>query len=181
MKTIRSLMLVGLVLLATTARAEYLEIEASEIATIEPTDKSEAPRILVKWDLPKDLDKKIIDGAVVTMTVAVDGDSPLSLDVMPMTTSWSASTAAWSSGWSKEGGDFADSLPSPALVTDKNGGKISADVYPVLIEQIAGNLSNFGFIIVPDKDSDTKSKAVTANNPAKLADAKLIIAYRNRR
>ena len=115
------------------------------------------------------------------MTVSVDGDAPLSIDVMPMTKAWNASTADWSSRWDRQGGDFSDSVPSPAIVTENNGRRISAKVYEVVMDLISARRANFGFILVPDNDSRTKTRSISANDVAKLADAKLIIAYRNRR
>ena len=181
MKTIRALAVVAIMLLSGSVQAKFIEIAASEIVTVEPSDKSESPRILVKWDLPADLDKKLIDGAVITMTVSVDGDDPLSIDVMPLTKAWNASTADWSSRWDRQGGDFSDSIPSPAIVTENNGRRISANVYEVVMDLISARRANFGFILVPDKSSTTKTRAISANDALKLADAKLIIAYRNRR
>jgi len=173
---------VALVLFSAPAVwAEFLEIEASQIATIEPADKSAGPRIMVQWDLPKDLSGKIIDGAVVTMTVPHDGDEPFEVDVYPMNKSWDAATAKWAEGWEKAGGDFDEELPSPGIVTEQNGGKISADVYVTVKSQIEGSVANFGFILISQADSQSKMKTVSANDAAGLADAKLIIAYRNRR
>jgi len=172
-----ALLLVG----APTVRAEFLEIEATQIATIQPADKSAEPRILVEWILPKELEGKIVDGAAVSMTVPHQGDEPFEVDVHPMTKSWDATTAKWSDGWEKAGGDFNEELPSPGIVSERNGGKFSADVYLTVKGQIEGSVANFGFILIGQADSDSKLKAVSANDATRLADAKLIIAYRVRR
>ena len=168
-------------LIAPAAWAEFMEIEASKIVTIEPADKSESPRILVKWDLPYELEGKIIDAAVVAITVPHEGDEPFEVDVHPMIKSWDAETARWDDGWEKEGGDFNEELPAPGLVSERNGGKISADVSLTVKGQIGGTASNFGFILVGQPNSQSKLKAISANDATRLADAKLIIAYRVRR
>lgn len=166
---------------AATAAAEYLEIEASEIATIAPAVDGASASILVKWTLPSDLSGKIIDGAAVTMTLARDTDCVLDVTVYPVSKSWSAATVQWSTAWNRSGGDYSDSLPSPAVASASSGGKISANVYDAIQAQIAGLASNFGFIVVPDRNSGCRITAMTPNDNARLADAKLVIAYRTAR
>ena len=163
------------------ARAEFLKIEAAQIATIEPADKSVAPRILVQWELPKDLSTKIIDGAVVTLTVPCEGGDAFEVDVHPLTKSWDAASVKWEDGWAQAGGDFQEESAAPALVSDRTGGRISADVYMTGKSQVEGTARNFGFILVSQSGVEAKIAAVSANEPSRLADAKLIIAYRNRR
>jgi hypothetical protein len=181
MRTTAILLMALICSLATVAQAEFMEIEAKQIATIEPTDKSASPRIMVEWELPADLDKKIVDAAVITMTLPATKDEPLTVDVYPLTSSWDAKSSEWTSGWEKAGGDFDEDLPSTTIVTEKNDGKISADVYLSVRDQIAGKRSNFGFILVPVESEDAQLSSIQANDVTKLADAKLIIAYRNQR
>jgi len=181
MRTITILLVAMVCMLVAVAQAEFLEIQAKQIATIEPADKSAGPRIVVKWDLPADLEKKIVDAAVITMTVATTEKSALTLDVHPITASWAASSVDWATGWEKAGGDYDEDLPSTAIVTERNEGKISADVYLSVRDQIAGKRDNFGFILVPEVNDQAKISAIQANDATRLADAKLIIAYRNQR
>jgi len=49
------------------------------------------------------------------------------------------------------------------------------------MDQVAGRKSNFGFIVVPDPDSDCKIATMSANDGSRLSDAKLVIAYRKAR
>jgi ABC-type Zn uptake system ZnuABC Zn-binding protein ZnuA len=181
MRTTTMLLLATICFMATAVQAEFLEIEARQIATIEPTDKSASPRIVVEWDLPADLDKKIVDAAVITMTLPATKDEPLTIDVYPMTTSWDAKSAHWASGWEKAGGDYDKDLPSTTIVTEKSDGEITVDVYLSVLDQVAGDRDNFGFILVPVDNENARLSAITANDATKLADAKLIIAYRNQR
>jgi hypothetical protein len=166
---------------ASAIRAEFLELEASQIVTIQPADKASSPRVLVQWSLPKDLSGKIIDAAVVTLTVPYEGAAPFEVHVHRVTRAWDAEAVEWSEGWSRGGGDFDDGLPSPAIITDRNGGKISADVYFAILDQISGKSDHFGFIVIPEEDTEARISSITPNAEAKLADAKLIIAYRERR
>ena len=163
------------------ARAEYLRYAAAEIVSIAPADNSESPRLLVRWDLPADLDLRHVDAAVVTMTVARTGEGPLGVQLHPVTRSWRAQEVSWAEGWEEDGGDFEAEVSSPAMVTERNGGRISIDVYLLIREMLAGTRSNFGFILVPDQGDASRLTPVAANQPARLADAKLIIAYRKPR
>lgn len=178
MKRITGFALVVWTLLYASAWAEFMEIQAAEIASIKQSELSTESRVLVKWDLPTELSNKIIDGAVIEMKVGVEGEAPVSISVMPLNTRWSATTANWTSGWRKPGGDFSDTLAAPSSVDDRNGGKIVADVFDIVLKQIAGARQNFGFIIVTEAGSETKLKSITANDVTKRASAKLIIAYR---
>lgn len=135
------------------AAAEYLEIEASEIATISETRQTDGPRLLVKWTLPDSLASKVIDGAGIAMTVTQDTSCSVELTVCPISRSWTASTVGWEAGWSRAGGDFIDSLASPAVANRLTGGKISANVCDAVLDQIKGRRSNFGFILVPEPHS----------------------------
>lgn len=171
----------ALLMLVANAFAEYLEIEASEIATIAGTGREASPRILVKWTLPEELSDVILDGAALTMTLARDTTCQLDVTVYPLTHSWTANTVQWSGGWTRDGGDYNDSLPSPALASEQNGGKISALVTDFVVNQVAGRATNFGFIVVPDPESECRIAEMTANDAGRLSNAKLVIAYRQGR
>lgn len=169
--------------LAMTGRAaaEYMEIQASEIATIAESGRAAKPRIIVKWTLPEELGDLIIDGAAISMPVQRDTNCLLDVEVFPLSRSWSAFTTTWESGWTRAGGDYNDSLPSAAIATQQNEGNIRANVYDSIVDQVAGRKSNFGFIVIPDAESECRVATMTANDSAKRSTAKLIIAYRIRR
>jgi len=176
---ILTLLVIGLA--ASAVQAEYLEITASEIASIEPADKSASPRVLVKWTLPPNLKDKIVDAAVIDMEVPISTGMNVVVDVAPVKTAWSASSVSWSSGWSKAGGDYDMDVSSPAILTARNDYQVVADVYELILAQIAGERTDNGFIVVPEASEDGKLATVSANNVTSLSKAKLIIAYRNRR
>lgn len=180
MKTYRLIGLLALSLAGSQVRAEYMEIAASQIVTIS-AQKNANPSLLVQWDLPQGLDKLIIDAAVITMTVPVDGDAPLEVDAHPMLKSWDATEVESAEEWGKGEKVYDDEAASPAIITEENAGKISLDVYLQVLDQIAGKAENFGFILVPESDGTSKIQAIEANAPARLGDAKLIIAYRTQR
>lgn len=163
------------------AAAEYREIQATEIVTIATADRDAAPRILVKWVLPEELATKIIDGAAISMTLTRSSDVVLGVDVYPLSRNWTAVTSSWQTGWSRAGGDFSDSLPSHAIATERNGGHVKLNVYDIVQDQIAGRRPNFGFIVIPSTGEQVRLSRVEANDAAKLSDAKLVIAYRDRR
>lgn len=165
----------------TPAAAEYLEIEASEIATINETRQVEGPRLLVKWILPDSLASKLIDGAAIAMTVTQDTSCSVEVAVCPISRAWSASTVGWEAGWARAGGDFIDSLASPAVANRLTGGKISANVCDAVLDQIKGRRSNFGFILVPERHSGCAISEVATNDVLRRTDARLIIAFRNAR
>lgn len=181
MKILGLVTLALVLFVARTSRAEFREIKASQIVTIAPEDKSAEPRILAQWDLPGDLDSMIIDGAFITMTVPYRGDEPLALTVMPLTRSWSGETASWTDGWSRVGGDFDTSQPAMGMVTERDEGKMQVDVYPALKQQLEGTAPNFGFALVSRGETASRLSTFEANDATRLADAKLIIAYRVRR
>lgn len=181
MKNVTILVMALVLACGSAVQAEFLELEATSIVTIEPADKSAGPRLLVRWELPKDLGEKIIDGAVVELSVPHEATAPFRVDVHPVTTDWDVETVAWSDGWTNAGGDFADSIVAPALVTERNEGKITGDVYQTVLDQIAGKVSNFGFIVVPEVTTEAQLTSATANDAKLKAAARLIIAYRKQR
>ena len=168
-------------LLSVTAQAARIELAASEIATIELSNSSLSPRVLVKWSLPEILSDKAIEAASVRLTLATEGETPLVVDLMPITTSWAATNVSWNSNWSAAGGDFEEAWQETAVVSGRNGGTVSFNVRHLVCEQIAGNRSNFGFIVVPDVTAQAELTSFQSNAAAKLADAKLIIVYRQTR
>lgn len=169
-----------LLAMSSLASAEFLTLEATKIVTIEPADKSESPRILVQWTLPKDLDEKIIDAVAIEMHIPVSAGDRVAVDVAAVEKEWASGTASWASGWEKDGGDFSLDESGVAIVTEKNQGTIRVDVREAVLSQIAGSKSNYGFVIVP-KGADNRLKSIAADDETQLGKCKLIIAYRNRR
>lgn len=175
------LAITAVLVIVGTATAEYLEVPASEIASIKDGSRTGTTRILVKWSLPDSLPSLVIDGAAVTMTLARDSNCSMEVSVYPVTRAWSSTTVGWDAGWSRAGGDFNDSLPAAAVVNRLTGGKISANVYDIVLDHLAGRRANFGFIVVPDSHSSCPMAEIAANDAGRLADAKLVIAYRHAR
>lgn len=161
--------------------AARIEVSASEIATIQPEDSTLSPRVLVKWSLPEGLSEKDIDAAFVRLTLVASGDEPLVVGMMPMKQEWTAAQAEWSSGWEKEGGGYDEVWTQTAVVTDRNGGAVTMDVRHLIRETIAGNRTDFGFIIVPDSTALGRLANFDANATAKLSGAKLTVVYRDKR
>lgn len=181
MKTLTVLTIAALCLAGSHAQAEFMEIQASQIVTIESTEKEGKPSILVQWALPDDLDELIIDGAVITMTLPVDSASPMDVEVHRVEKAWNAVEVESLEAWAQGDKVYDADVTSPAIVTAENEGVISADVYLQIRDQVFGDVSNFGFIVVPAVDAVTAVEAIEANASDKLMDAKLIIAYRTRR
>jgi hypothetical protein len=180
MKTYGLIGLLALSLAGSQLRAEYMEIAASQIVTA-TVGETASPSVLVRWELPQELDKLIIDAAVIAMTVPVDGAEPLEVDAHPILKSWDAKEAESAEEWSTGEKVYDDEVASPAIITEENAGKISLDVYLQVLDQIAGKAENFGFILVPESGATSKIQPIEANAPIPLADAKLIIAYRTQR
>lgn len=180
MRALTILMAALCALTESVALGAFMEIEATQIASIQPADSSQGPRILVQWTLP-DMSGKIFDGAAISIALGTENGEALEFEVFPLTTSWDAQTCSWSSGWSKAGADFNEHRLSPTIITNKESGTILADVYRDIKEQLAGQATNYGFILVP-RGNDVKSGvSIEANAPSALANAKLMIAYRNQR
>jgi hypothetical protein len=172
--------MVALSLFGTLARAEYMEVAASQIVTV-TAGKDANSNILVQWELPKSLDELIVDAAVMVMTVQADGDEPLQLDAHPVLKAWEATALASWDDWAKGDQVYSEDVASPAIVTRENEGKVSIDLYLQVLDQIAGKAANFGFVLVPESGTATTVKPIEANAHGNLADARLIIAYRTQR
>lgn len=175
--------LIALVTLAsaTWTEAARIEVAAAQVATIQPEDSSVSPRILVSWILPEELAGKEVEAAFAQFTLATIGEGELSVDMSPLEAPWTAQGASWTSGWSKDGGDFDDSWAETAVLTPENGGAVTMDVRQLVRDFIAGNRSNFGFILIPDSTAEKRLKSFDVNDSAKLRDAKLLIVYREAR
>ena len=163
------------------AMAGYLEFPAAEIVSIAPADRAESPRILVNWNLPANLDMRFVDAAVISIKLEKEGTKQLGVQLHPLTSAWSAQNASWTAGWTKAGGDFDQEVASPALLTNQNAGAVSIDVYLSIREILANQRSNYGFIIVPERAEGVALKPIAANEGARLANSKLILAYREKK
>jgi hypothetical protein len=168
-------------LLPIAAQGAFLEITASEMATIQPPDSSASPRLLVKWQLPSGLDTIIIDGAGILMEVSRAGSRPAGVSVYPLITNWTSNSVAWSGTWENAGGDFDETKFAPALLQASGTAELKTDVTPVIKSMLAGSTANNGFIVIVDAGGAKLSTVSTANTSSSLAKAKLVIAYRKRR
>lgn len=175
----KAMMLITFVLALSSvpARGEFMEIGASEIAAVETTG-GENPTILVRWDLPIALDSVIIDAATISMQVPLEGKDPLEVNLHPVLKSWSAATTFTAGDLAGSGGFYDDAEALPAVTTGGESGTITVDVYSQVLDQLAGESENFGFILIPQSDGDAKVKSLETGASSVVASAKLIIAYR---
>ena len=154
MKRILSLTIIGLMALAGLARAGEYSLSPSASAIISPgndNDLSTGQRVLVKFDLPNDIDDKQIGRAFISFThnfAVKDGSGSLEFKVYPLTASWNAQEVDWDS-WTNDGGDFDKRKGySFSLAPGPN-----TKFYIVVTEQSKcmadGELTNHGFILIP--------------------------------
>jgi hypothetical protein len=128
-----------------------VDINVSKACVINPRTDSLSSRILFKFDLPSMLSDKRIDYAEVVFQAKIDTLSRYSVMFagFPVTTDWNNATASWSNPWTKEGGDYNDSLYEIGLIKARGDGEVRFDITRLVRGWQQGSISNYGLMIKP--------------------------------
>ncbi|MGQ0721176.1 MAG: DNRLRE domain-containing protein [Candidatus Eiseniibacteriota bacterium] len=96
--------------------------------------------------------------AEATLTLDLSGTGQagvLRLRIHPVTTQWSAAAAGWTSGWSRAGGDFEETVFARAEVDLAQTGTVSIDVTSIMKEVLQSRMPAYGFIVTTDPATRT--------------------------
>jgi hypothetical protein len=129
--------------------ADY-STDITDFALIGNPDVSEAPRALLRFDLPQDLSGKTVRTAKLLLPVSFAlGDSELAnLSVWPLATGWTPDNVGWDNPWNQSGGDVADSSYVLYPVDDASSRVIEIDISGIASAWAQGWYANNGVMVM---------------------------------
>ncbi|MFH0777723.1 MAG: DNRLRE domain-containing protein [Candidatus Eisenbacteria bacterium] len=128
--------------------ARTLDVDASEVAVIRPSAKSDTLRLLVKFAMPEDLSKYPADFACVSFGADCTSEAgTISFQAFALTRDWNAETVSWTGAWDKAGGDWDKSLSSYSVDEIGTGKTLEFDVTDFVNRWLKEPSKNFGIIV----------------------------------
>jgi hypothetical protein len=124
------------------------------------------------------------DFSISRATLTLDLGSTVSegrmrLWIHPVTAPWTAGAAGWTSGWSKAGGDYEETVFAQAEVDLRHEGPLSIDVTQIVKEVLQYKLPSYGFIVTADPATERTGLSVAELGRLQgLASASLLVEYR---
>jgi len=101
------------------------------------------------------------------------------LSLCPVTTSWSAASVGWDTGWTRPGGDFDRGLSSRATVDlSRGGGRAIFDVTPIVKEWLEQGAEYHGFLLTAQPRDGEGLRGEDVTRLSGLANASLDVRYR---
>ena len=163
-------------------QAAQLNIPVSHTATIDSIS-SDAGRILLKFDLPEELDKAFIDYAEVFFKAEPNPSSThrVVISGFPLTRSWDKQTVSWSSPWTNDGGDYVDTIMVTCLDSKQESKLTSLDITGIVRLWIEEEISNFGLILMDSDREDGKLKLQESSKLPEDIKAQVRIFYTPRK
>jgi hypothetical protein len=139
---------------ATASADNRVDIYVSNAYLMSPGNDSLSSRVLLRFDLPSELDDKRIDYAEVVFKAEVDTLSRHSVTFAgyPVTRDWIGAGLSWSSPWTNEGGDYNDSLYETGLIKARGDGTVRFDITRLVTAWQQRSLTNYGLIIIPAEE-----------------------------
>jgi hypothetical protein len=165
--------------LSLAASSAYWESSTIEIGSISPNTPTEFGRLLFKFDLPEQMDGATIDYAVLLFTATPDtGSSYICLmGAFPVTKSWASATLFWTEGWTKSGGDYADTIYCTGVIRTSTDELSWMDITDIVQMWADTTLTNYGVMVMPLEDSDRFLKLHDTPGLPPTAKAKVRIYY----
>ena len=167
------MVLLAAMLGAAGLQAKELIISPTKVeAIVSPTDARDS-RVLVYFELPKELygKKVMIDNATLVVEAQVTDAEFGMVHIFPATRAWQAeASVAWNSPWEKAGGDFTQLIAGKCVTLKAANGEkeISSNVTFIVMDWISGRLANNGLILVPSQEDLVDSAAGFAFNRGSL-------------
>jgi hypothetical protein len=145
----------GLLMLAAVADARQMAGTVKDVTEL--LDGKGSARILFRLSPAEKLDGMIVSQTTVTFdAVGVPTKEPLRLRVYPVTTAWTAGAVSWTSGWTRQGGDYDPDIYVPVEVDLSSGSsKVELDLTPLVKETVEGGAVTDGFLLTADPDVAT--------------------------
>jgi hypothetical protein len=139
----------SILLLSTIGQAERLSRPATDAYTI--THESGVGRLLFHVSMTAPEENVIVRRALLRVPLnSIEFSEGMTLRVHPVTTAWSPGQVSWTTGWSREGGDFDDRLRARAEVSSESDGEAIFDITVIAKEMLEHRMSNYGFILTVD-------------------------------
>jgi len=142
--------LAALLVWAPAHCAGVVTVQLDEIAVLTPPAESdETARCLMSFELPQVLDDVTIDYARLMASAQItssDEDQlpPLVIEAYAVTSSWSAGSVAWSTGWDTPGGDFETHAGATFAAIPDSTVSVSLDLTHIVQAWVDGDASNSG-------------------------------------
>jgi hypothetical protein len=135
-------------LVSAEVGATSLEVEASQVAVIRPSEESDEVRLLVSFAMPQVLGGEEIDFACVSFEADCTGDEgAVSFQAFALTKDWDAETVTWTGSWDTPGGDWDKAFSAYWIGEAGDGKTVYLDVTDVANEWLAEPSGNFGIIV----------------------------------
>ena len=168
-----------LLVLNTTANAERLSRSATDTYTI--THESGVGRVLFHANLTAPEENVIVRRALLRVPLtAIEFSERMTLRVHPVTTAWSSGQVSWTTGWSREGGDFDDRLRARAEVSAQTEGEAIFDITVIAKEMLEHGMTNYGFILTVDPGEGLGLPAEDLEELESLAGATVQVEWRRK-
>lgn len=125
-----------------------LEVDATRVAVIKPSENSEDLRLLVSFELPDSLEGESIDFACVSFVADCAGvEGGVSFQGFVVTKAWDASTVSWSAPWDKTGGDWDSGFSAYGITEAGSGKTVELDVTEFAKGWLKEPSKNFGIVV----------------------------------
>jgi len=135
-------------LVSAEASARSLEVEASQVAVMRPSEESQEVRLLVRFGMPGVLAGEDIDFACVSFEADCSGDEgAVSFQTFAVTRDWDAETVSWTGSWDVAGGDWDRSLSAYWIGEPGRGKTVYLDVTDFANRWLVEPSKNFGIIV----------------------------------
>jgi len=132
-------------------------LKPKKISVITSPEDSRDSRVIVYFDLPKELSKSNveIDYAILIFKAQVTDAVSGLIEVFPITKDWKTESAiSWESPWDSLGGDYTKDYSgrSVSVKSESGMGKIKSNVTFIVKGWLDGIFVNNGLMIKPSKD-----------------------------
>lgn len=174
----RTILVAALFATATSATAAERTVSLSDVSVI--TDPSGNSRCLFRAaDLATLQNVAIARAALVVPFSGEAAERTLRLAVYPVTSEWSAGSVSWSSGWTREGGDFDEEIGARAEVDLRGGSAVARfDVTAHVKEWLEEGASHDGFLLTAQPEFGEGVSSDDVSRLGSLTGARLEVVYR---
>jgi hypothetical protein len=157
---------------------DAVAIGVKDLTTID--DGMGGSRILFNLESTAPAGDYSISRATLTLDLgSTVSEARMRLWIHPVTAPWTAGAAGWTSGWSKPGGDYEETVFAQADVDLQQKGPLSIDVTQIVKEVLQYKMPSYGFIVTADPGTEKVGLSATELGRLQgLASASLLIEYR---
>jgi hypothetical protein len=166
----------AMLVIAAAAGADTITRSIQDVTVI--SDGSGSSRVLFDVASIGDLGNVAISRATLIFTLSGNaGEGRVSFRLHPVTSSWSAGGASWTS-WSRAGGDFDETVYTRTELNLTRTGTVSMDATSLLKEMVEGRMTTYGFILTEDSGGEDGLGSDVIGRLQNLGSATLELKYR---